>query len=189
MHDLSIGCMNEKIGTILDKTIESIKQLIFRKMVQVRVRIEMDLHKSISSGRTINIQGCRFSIALIYEKLSRICFCCGRIIYKQQACEGDKHRTTTNIGKFGAWLREKNGQKGGKPLGTYVNQSNGSNENQNRVLGILTRQLHRKGQTQRRFIGGVGNLKRRLRNIVKLRVAFLPKRWSSFFVKVLVRLR
>lgn len=57
----------------------------------LRVCIEIDLHKPISWGQTINIQGNRFWVSLTYEKLLRIYFrfCCRQIVHKQGVCEGD----------------------------------------------------------------------------------------------------
>lgn len=74
MHKLPIDCMNERTRTDIGKSIGVVKLCNVQRdgswwgMV-LRVLIELDLHKPILRGRTINVQGSLYWIPLTYKEL------------------------------------------------------------------------------------------------------------------------
>lgn len=52
----------------------------------LRLCIEMDVHKPLSQDRTIKCQGNRSWMLIKYEKLTKICFRCGKITHGRGAC-------------------------------------------------------------------------------------------------------
>lgn len=67
-----------------------------------RVCVLCDLNKVVASGRTVNLLWRNVWVPLSYEKLSRICFKCGRILHSEEGClivSGEEE------GQFGPWLR------------------------------------------------------------------------------------
>lgn len=116
MHDLSINCMNVKMGTHISNTIGVVKACDVKKdgsswETSLHVLIEMDLKKPISRGRSINVLGNKFWISLRYEKLPCICFGCGRKLHGEELCEGGKTLPKSLSGQYGLWLREVTGSK------------------------------------------------------------------------------
>lgn len=51
-----------------------------------RAIIECDLEKVIVRGHIVLLEGSRIWIPFYYEKLPRICFKCGRIVYTKKDC-------------------------------------------------------------------------------------------------------
>lgn len=73
MHNLPIGCINEEMGKDISKTIRVVKMCDVDKKgsgwgLTLCVLIEVDLKKSISRGRTINVMGNKHWITLTFEK-------------------------------------------------------------------------------------------------------------------------
>lgn len=111
MHDLPIGCMNDKMGKSIGRMLRVVKECDANEDgygcgITQRVLIKMKLDKHISRGRFINVEGCKEYIPLTYEKLPKICFECGRIVHGEEHCNGGKLLPKTSNGQFGPWLRE-----------------------------------------------------------------------------------
>lgn len=101
LHNLSIAYMNEDMGNLIGNTIGLVKECDIqndgsRWDTIWRVLIELDLHKPISKGRTLNVQGIKTWVPLTYKKLSRIYFRCGRIIHKEGLYDGMKNLHNNN---------------------------------------------------------------------------------------------
>lgn len=60
----------------------------------LRVKVRMDLRKSIARGRTTMIKGMEYWILLKYEKLPKVYFMCGCIIHNTQACKQQNNSGT-----------------------------------------------------------------------------------------------
>lgn len=106
MHELPIGCMNEDMGEQMGKTIGAVKKCDIDKQgsgwrTTLHVLIEVDLKKPISRGRTINVLGNKHWIPLIYEKLLRICFDCGRVIHGEGSYKEGKAYPNNSSGQYG----------------------------------------------------------------------------------------
>lgn len=58
----------------------------------------------------MNLQGLRIWVPITYEKMPRICFCCGRITHGtyKEACAVAKGQETGD--QFGSWLRTSQSQ-------------------------------------------------------------------------------
>lgn len=54
---------------------------------QLRVKVRLDLTQPITPGRTVSIEGDKYQIAILYEKLPRVCFSCGCIIHNPKTCK------------------------------------------------------------------------------------------------------
>lgn len=103
IHDLPIACMNEDIGTQIRKTIGRVKACDVQSDdlswgIVLRTLIELDLHKPIARGCTLNVKGDKTWVPLTYEKLPKICFRCGRISHEQGLCNGDKVTNNSSSG-------------------------------------------------------------------------------------------
>lgn len=72
----------------------------------LRVRIRLDLTKSLARGRIINLFGKQVLIAFQYERLPRYCFDCGRICHGRGGCTNKSDfRKTESEKQYGPWLR------------------------------------------------------------------------------------
>ncbi|XP_040994394.1 uncharacterized protein LOC121240945 [Juglans microcarpa x Juglans regia] len=107
MHNLPLACMNKCIGEQIGATIEKVVEVDAGEDGMgwgsfLRIRIECDLNKVVARGRTVNLQGMNMWVPFMYEKLSRMCFRCGRILHPEQGCPGE---VVGAVGQFGPWLR------------------------------------------------------------------------------------
>lgn len=96
--------IGKSIGKVVERDIDEDGNA-WGKVLQVRIKI--DLLKTLSRGRTINIKGNRLWVPITYEKLPRVCFRCGKLIHGQRSCEGDKSAMPISTGQYGPWLRAK----------------------------------------------------------------------------------
>lgn len=99
--------MNQKMGKHIANTVGTfitceIHEDGFGWGTVLPVLIELDLHKPIARGRTINVQGNRLWIPFIYEKLPRLYFKCRRNSHGLNHCTGGENTTNRNCGP---WLR------------------------------------------------------------------------------------
>lgn len=88
----------------------------------LRLCIEMDLQKPLARGHIINVRGTRLWVPLNYEKLSKLCFKCGRITHRQGHCVGEAGNQSVAVEQYNPWLRVEAGHKMGrnKPILTSV---------------------------------------------------------------------
>lgn len=125
LHNLPLASMNRQTR---EKVISSIGRVV---QVDVRednvgwgsclqVRIECDLKKRIATERTMCLGGVSMWVALTYEKLPRLCFKCGRIVYLKQGC------AESGEGQFGPWLRATKIIRGGSGRGMTGDDVKGS---------------------------------------------------------------
>lgn len=108
-YNLPLGCMNADIGTQIGKSIGKVVQCDVDKEGNAWgtifwIRIEIDLLKSLSRGKTINVKGDQLWIPLTYEKIPRVFFRCGKIIHDRRSCEGVRNATPISNGQDGLWL-------------------------------------------------------------------------------------
>lgn len=92
LHNLPLTCMNNEIRHQISDTIGKILECDVDEKGNgwgkvSRVLIELDLQRTIPHGRTLNVKGVKFWIPIIYEKLSRLCFHCGRIVHGLEGCD------------------------------------------------------------------------------------------------------
>ncbi|KAI9072559.1 hypothetical protein K1719_045478 [Acacia pycnantha] len=72
----------------------------------LRVRIVLDLRKALVSGFWIpKPDGSRFWVSILYEKLQRFCYICGRIGHDNRSCKTEKLMSVVNNDElqFGPW--------------------------------------------------------------------------------------
>ncbi|XP_042958054.1 uncharacterized protein LOC122293569 [Carya illinoinensis] len=127
LSNLSLACMNLEVGTQIGKTIGNVKEVDVREDGigwgrYLRVKIELDLRKSIARGRTANVLGSRIWVPLSYEKLPKICFKCGRLVHGVEGCAGLVGRGGGS--QYGTWLRTYHTDRGN----TTENNRNKSKE-------------------------------------------------------------
>lgn len=119
MHDLSIACVNEEMGTFIDNTIGEVKGCDIQSDGTtwgkvLRVLIKFDLLKPITRGRILNIKGLKTSVPPTYENLPRICFKCDMILHGQEHCNGEQNPHNKSSGQFRLWLKAETSTKTGK---------------------------------------------------------------------------
>lgn len=83
MHDLPLSCINEDVGIQIGSTIGTVVECDVDEDGNgwgdvLRVFIEIDLLKAILRSRSINLKGKKLWVHFTYEKLSKLCFKCGR---------------------------------------------------------------------------------------------------------------
>lgn len=113
MHNLPLGYidqgMGEQIGGMIGNVVDiDVQEDGLAWGRYLRVNIECDLKKSIVRGRTMDIGGKRLWVPLQYEKLSKICFRCEKIVHGQQGCTSGDSGNVHSIGReaqYGPWLR------------------------------------------------------------------------------------
>lgn len=137
MHDLPIACMNEEMGTFIGNTIGTVKECDVQNDgsgwdAVLRVLIELDIHKRITRGQTLNVKGIKTWAPLTYEKLLKNCFRCGRIIHGQGLCDGEKASYNSSSGHFGPWLRVKSGNRAGRMRTNFQTHSSNHPESSDR---------------------------------------------------------
>lgn len=111
MHQLLIGCMNEKMGLKIGKTIGEVIMCDMDKNgscwdATLLVLVEMNLKKPINRGRTINVMGNKPWIPLTFEKLPRICLSCGRITHTEGTCKKYQGSSNNSTSQYCQWLKE-----------------------------------------------------------------------------------
>lgn len=87
----------------------------------------MDLKKLISRGWTINVLGNKLWIPLTFEKFSRICFECGRIIHGESNYREGRGSSNYSSSQYGPWLREIFNNRSGRKQANYGFQVSNSN--------------------------------------------------------------
>lgn len=104
-HDLPLGCMNTDIGTHIGNSLGQVMECDVDDNGNAgkvfRIRIEIDLLKTLSRGRTINVKGERLCVPITYEKLPRISFWCGKLVHGQRNCEGDGDTVPISTKQYG----------------------------------------------------------------------------------------
>lgn len=75
--------IGESLGTVLDMDVDENDDDTSWGWF-FNVRVEIDLKKSVSS-RFINVRWEKFWFPIKYEKLLKLCFTCGRILYTRGA--------------------------------------------------------------------------------------------------------
>ncbi|XP_042941294.1 uncharacterized protein LOC122275977 [Carya illinoinensis] len=115
LNNLPLACMNLEVGTQIGKTIGNVKEVDVREDGigwgrYLRVKIELDLRKSIARGRTANVLGSKIWVPLSYEKLPKICFKCGRLVHGAEGCVGLDGRGGGS--QYGTWLRTYHTDRG-----------------------------------------------------------------------------
>lgn len=123
--------MNENIGTQIRNTLGTIQVFYIEEDGSswgnvLRLYIEMDLHKPLSRGKTINVHGNQSWMPITYEKLPKLCFRCGRITHERAACSGIDGTSESPFGQFGPWLRanvDHHYEKNKKPFGPSPSSS------------------------------------------------------------------
>lgn len=81
----------------------------------LRIRVEIQLHKTLARGRLVKVNGRQVWTTLRYEKLPRICFNCGWLVHGEGGCGlGSRLREERgeDFAQFGSWLRAEMAQKG-----------------------------------------------------------------------------
>lgn len=81
--------MNKKCGEQIDKTIGKVGEVdVDEEDVgwgqSLRIKVRIDLTKPVARGRTITIKGTKYWIPVKYEKMPRVYFKCGCIVYDQK---------------------------------------------------------------------------------------------------------
>lgn len=69
----------------------------------LRVLIEIDIHKPLARGRTINLMVRTYWIPLRYETLPHFCFNCSCTMHDELGCKGEKDGEA----QFGVWLKAR----------------------------------------------------------------------------------
>lgn len=109
----------------------------------LRVKIRVDLTKSLSRGRVLKVNGSTVWVAFQYEKLPKFCFQCGIIRHGSTGCLQQRGRRSypETATQFGAWLRVPSqnrrsnsnwGGYAGGNMGRTTNQSNSGHEDSQR---------------------------------------------------------
>ncbi|XP_035551114.1 uncharacterized protein LOC118349691 [Juglans regia] len=105
MLNLPLSYMNKKMGEVIGISLGEVMEVDVQEDGVawgrcLRVKAECDLRRPLARGRTIIVEGRSSWVPFQYEKLSRICFNCGRIMHEKDGCkEGEG-----NSGQYGAWL-------------------------------------------------------------------------------------
>lgn len=91
LHHLPLACMNSDVGRQIGDTIRVVKEVDAQENGLawgdfLKMKIEIDLRKLISQGRTVNVKGQKIWVPLKYEKLPKICFKCRRIAHERDGC-------------------------------------------------------------------------------------------------------
>lgn len=107
MHNLPLACMNGNIGEQIRGSIGKVIEVDTQEDglgwgCSLRIRVECDLGKVVTRGRTMNIQGKSMWVLFSYEKLLKMCFRCGRVLHQSQGYSG---RGPGSERQYGPWLR------------------------------------------------------------------------------------
>lgn len=75
----------------------------------LRMLIKIDINAPLARGKTVNLHGLSTWVPITYEKLTRICFKCGRLSHgnKKEVCSLEEGQDTG--GQYGIWLWEIQG--------------------------------------------------------------------------------
>ncbi|XP_042944639.1 uncharacterized protein LOC122278524 [Carya illinoinensis] len=89
--NLPFVCMNREVGKQIGESIGVVKEIDEWRDGSgwegiMRVKVELNLKRTIARGRTMNLLGKKYWIPLRYEKLPRMCFNCGVIVHGGEGC-------------------------------------------------------------------------------------------------------
>lgn len=138
----------------------------------LQIHIEMDLQKPISRGRTLNIIGIKIWVPLIYEKLPRLCFRCGKIIHGRDFYNEEATTPNNFNGQYRPWFRVEMGWRAVKinsKFGHLSSSSTKKSECSNRdkskkepLKGAEKVEVSDNGRKSKNFIIKMGEVKENL---------------------------
>ncbi|XP_059428617.1 uncharacterized protein LOC132162401 [Corylus avellana] len=113
MFELPLSCMGRDAGLKIGASVGEVGDIdVTEEGVGwgefLRVRIQLNLSKPLSQGRTINLREKSIWIAFQYKKIPWYCYTCGVIKHGKNGCGGPVGRRIHGAKKkvdFGPWLR------------------------------------------------------------------------------------
>lgn len=98
-----IGFYSNLIGKSLGKVLEEdVDEDDIGWRLFLKFRLEINLEKPLTCGRSLEVKGKSLWIPIKYEKLPHFCFSCGRILHSSE-CNAQNGNNEKN--QFSAWLR------------------------------------------------------------------------------------
>lgn len=90
MHDMPLICMNKGVGTRIGESLGDLEDIDvagdgigWGRCLRLRVNI----HKPLESGRALNLGRKTYWVTFKYEKLLLFCYNCGRILHGGCGCD------------------------------------------------------------------------------------------------------
>jgi hypothetical protein len=108
MSNLPLACMGREVGHQIRSTVGLVEMddegVGWGKYL--RVRVKLDLSKSLSQGRILKLEEKTIWVPFQYERLPRYCFDCGTIRLGRAGCLWrNEPQTYGSVPQFGPWLR------------------------------------------------------------------------------------
>lgn len=111
MYNLPLACMSMVVGQQIGSSMGNVDEVDVDEGgmgwgESLRVKITLDLHKPLSRGRKLKINGASMLIGFQYERLPKFCFDCGVIKHGATGCavrRGARKQNATT--EFGPWMR------------------------------------------------------------------------------------
>lgn len=107
-----------RIGQVIGNLIEVDFALVFGVALRryIKIKVELNVHKPLPEGFNLpRPNGTINRIFFKYEKLSELCYMCGRLGHIQQACPDVISKQDNR--QYGQWMRVSNGgNKRGNPF-------------------------------------------------------------------------
>ncbi|KAF5468312.1 hypothetical protein F2P56_012474 [Juglans regia] len=142
MHNLPLSCMTydmgEQIGIFL-KRVEEVDapkdDVGWESYLRVKVKVEVDLRKA---RRTIEVGEKKLWVPFTYDKLPKLCFKCGCIVYREEGCALSHNLVGDKKNQFGPWLRVSGGPQGNFRERMVFDEEEERKEEQQHEQGVET---------------------------------------------------
>lgn len=109
VHDIPPVCMSKAVGYNIGASLGPVVAVEASGgssgwQKSLRIKVEIEFTKALERGRELQFRGKTYWASFKYEKLSRVCFFCGKIKHGPDGCSVDSN-TEMREKPYGVWLR------------------------------------------------------------------------------------